>query len=387
MKNLQWFFWGIGLWVFVGVSAIEGQCGRPDWSNVLYEYYPGHERDARAATIIKVSEDNEQLMLVVYKSAFRNKNFYYTPEYFQTKDNGKSWQTLIGDQPQTLQAVPYIYFQSPSDPKTSYKLLSDLGLYLRSEDSGRTWALPQYSVDGKTPMQIADETGGRGYHLEARIVGVHPKDAKTLFAGMRVAPWSDSSSDLRTKQLSGLYKSVDGGEHWVRLTDEIHAFGLNWTQTSAVGVSPGNPDIIFAVGQHGIEKSENGGKTWALVGQAGLLNSRPLYRAEVNSKTKMLGAPVSQEVYEFLFDPNTLQTVYMLTNRGIYKTIDGGNSWRLLALGFDEIDAITTVALNPTNPDQIFVGSKYGIFFSKDGGCHFDRIPSPDGQQSGGKAL
>jgi photosystem II stability/assembly factor-like uncharacterized protein len=212
------------------------------------------------------------------------------------------------------------------------------------------------------------------------MVGVHPLEPKTLYAGISIVPWPDSAGELKTRRLEGVYRSTDGGEHWQKFTEEIQAFGLNWTQALAFGVSPAEPNIFFGVGHHGVEKSKDGGKTWQAVGQADLLNSRPLYSGEVLSKRKMLGAPVTAEVYDFLFYPRAKQVLYMLTNRGVFKTTDLGKSWRLLDLGFDEIDAITTVGLNPIHTNQIFVGSRYGLFLSNDSGCHFQRITSPGEQ-------
>ncbi|HEY1939967.1 MAG TPA: hypothetical protein VGJ33_18715 [Candidatus Angelobacter sp.] len=316
--------------------------------------------------------------LVVYKADKQKRAFYYTPEYFETRNNGKSWQTLIEDQPHHLLAVPFVYFQTPSDSRILYQLMPDLGVYLRSEDGGQTWALPRYEIEEKSADQFAQKIGGgRGFHLEIRIVGVHPLDPKTLYAGIRVTPWPDSGDELKDHKLEGVYRSIDGGDHWTMFTSEIHSFSLNWTQTSALGISPAKPDILFGAGRHGIEKSEDGGKTWNPVGQADLLDSRPVYRGEAISKRTMLGAPSSIEVYEFLFDSRAGKTFYMLTNRGIFKTIDLGESWRLLDLGFDEIDAITTVGINPIHTNQIIVGSRYGLYLSEDGGCHFQRIPSP----------
>src|SRR5580765_4305855 len=361
-KTMNWrrFFRRMALWTVVGTSAAYAQCGRPNWNNVLYDYYPGHRLpDPKAAAIVQVSEQKGLLALVVYKSGEQKKTFYYTPEYFETYNNGKSWKRLIGDQPQRLPAVPYIYLQSPSNSQVLYKLIPDLGLYLRSEDGGRTWIMPQYEFEGKAAGQFAQEIGGgRGFHLEIRIVGVHPSEPKTLYAGALVAPWPDSGDELKARKLEGIYRSVDGGEHWNKFTEEIYAFGLNWTQSLAFGISPVNSEILFGIGHQGIEKSQDGGKTWLPVGQAHILDSRPIYRAETFSKRKMLGAPVTQEVYEFLFDPQANQTLYMLTNRGVFKTTDLGKTWLLLDLGFDEIDAITTVGLNPIHTNQIVVKSK-----------------------------
>lgn len=364
--------------IFVAYADGQSQCGRPDWKNVEYDYHPDHNgSESKAAAVVQVSEDKGNLSLVAYRSA-QKQSFFYSPEYFKTQNNGKSWHPLIGEQPQHSPTVPFLYFQSPSESRILYRLVDDMGLYLRSEDSGRTWILPQYEIESMQPSEFAQQiTGGRGYHLEIRIVGVHPHEPKTLYAAVWVSPWPNSAEELKDHRLEGVYRSIDGGDHWKKFTEEVRAFGLNWTQSLALGVSPVNPSIFLGVGRHGIEKSEDGAKTWQPVGQVALFNQRPIYRAEKMENRKMLGAPVGIEVYGFLFDPLAERIVYMLTNRGLFKTTNLGESWFLLDLGFDEIDAITTMSMNPTRSDQIVVGSRYGLYLSDDGGCHFQRIPSP----------
>ncbi len=375
------------LLMVAGVSEAQNQCGRMDWSAVQYEYYPGHRGESpRAASIQSVAENEGRLTIVARKSGVPQANYYSVPEYFETRDEGKVWQALPGDIPSGVPAAPYIYFQAPSDPTVIYKLISDLGLYLRSVDGGHRWRLPKYEIDGKSPDQVAEQLGGAtGFHLEVLIVAVHPTDPNTLYAGMRATPWPGSGDDLTDHSLLGLFRSTDGGDHWAKFTDEIQAFRPNWTGTSVLGINPTNPDVVFGVGRHGIEKSTDAGRTWLPVGEEHSLEARPLYRAELKSKTKILGAPVALEAYEFLFDPKDTQTVYLLSNRGIFKTVDQGKSWRLLDLGFDEVDAITTVALNPGQSNQLFVGSRYGLFASHDGGCHFRRFPSPGENSTGPK--
>jgi photosystem II stability/assembly factor-like uncharacterized protein len=64
----------------------------------------------------------------------------------------------------------------------------------------------------------------------------------------------------------------------------------------------------------------------------------------------------------------------MLSNKGVYRTTDGGESWRLLNLGYDVLYAYNTIALNPAKPKEVFVGTMNGFYYSKDKGCHFTGI-------------
>ncbi|HEY2495885.1 MAG TPA: hypothetical protein VGK24_02345 [Candidatus Angelobacter sp.] len=381
MRSLIKFLVGVTFSVLVTSAAGQVQCGRVDWINTAYDYYPGHQLDnSKAAAVVQVSENVGHISIVIYKPA-QKRAFYYSPEYFETQNNGRSWQVLTRDQPQHLPILPYTYFQSPSESRILYKLLPDIGLYLRSEDTGRTWILPQYEIDGKPASKFAEQiSGSHGFHLEIRIVAVHPHEPKTLYAAAWVRPWPNSDEELKDHKLVGVYRSLDSGDHWNSFSEEVLAFGLNWTESLPLGINPSNPNFFLAVGRHGIEKSEDGGKSWEPVGQADLFNTRPIYRAENRTNRKMLGAPVATEVYEFLFDPHAEQIIYMLTNKGLFKTTDRGKSWRLLELGFDEIDAITSVGLNPIHSNQIVVGSRHGLYLSNDGGCHFQAVRSPGEQ-------
>jgi photosystem II stability/assembly factor-like uncharacterized protein len=66
---------------------------------------------------------------------------------------------------------------------------------------------------------------------------------------------------------------------------------------------------------------------------------------------------------------------------GVYKTVDGGKTWT--ALGLEKTQAIARIRVHPVNPDVVFVaalGNPYGpnpergVFRSKDGGKNWDRV-------------
>ncbi len=369
------------LWVLGYSSQMNSQireCGRLDWSKVVYNYYAGHRsRNPRDAAIVGILSDGEKTTMLAYKAG-ENREYYYAPVNFGTNDTGKMWKAVDDDVPSRVPATPYGYFQAPSDSHVIYRLIPEIQLYIRSDDAGQSWIMPHGHIEGEPPEQVAEKVAGSpGFHVEIHIVGIHPTQPLTIYAGIRVVAWGD---DLKEHELKGVYKSLDGGENWQMFSDRLLPFSRGWTGTSPLGVHPKDPAILFGQGIGGILKSVDGGKTWLPVGQISLLEARPLYRREQESKTMSLGAPSTQEVYEFLFDPHTISTLYMLTNRGIFKTIDEGATWRLLDVGFDEIDAINSVAINPSSSNQIFVGSRYGIFASDDAGCHFRRIPSPGEQ-------
>jgi hypothetical protein len=82
----------------------------------------------------------------------------------------------------------------------------------------------------------------------------------------------------------------------------------------------------------------------------------------------------SFEVVQFVIDPSNENIVFVVPNKGIYRSLDGGGTWCLLDLGFDEIEGVHSIAISSPHPLEIFVGTTHGVSYSSDRGCHFTRI-------------
>ncbi len=81
--------------------------------------------------------------------------------------------------------------EAPSDPGVVYKNLGDAGLYLRSEDHGITWRLPEYRIGSETKEQFAATVSGKSfYRVDFWLAAIHPREPLTLYAAIRVIPWA-----------------------------------------------------------------------------------------------------------------------------------------------------------------------------------------------------
>jgi hypothetical protein len=78
-------------------------------------------------------------------------------------------------------------------------------------------------------------------------------------------------------------------------------------------------------------------------------------------------------VEDIVFDPSAADTVYLITNKGIYKSADRAASWSLLNVGLRMIYGVSSLAVNPSNTKHVVVGTADGIFVSTDGGCTFSK--------------
>ncbi|MDK1287845.1 rhombosortase-dependent cadherin domain-containing protein [Pseudoalteromonas umbrosa] len=85
------------------------------------------------------------------------------------------------------------------------------------------------------------------------------------------------------------------------------------------------------------------------------------------SSTLAQGVTVSS----IAFDPDNNQTIYAtVSNFGathVWKTTDGGQTWQASDSGLPDIPAMT-IAIDPENPQKLFVGTDLGVFVSVDGG-------------------
>jgi photosystem II stability/assembly factor-like uncharacterized protein len=152
---------------------------------------------------------------------------------------------------------------------------------------------------------------------------------------------------------NGVYKSTDAGKTWTHL-------GLDDTQhIGKIAVDPRNPNVLFvaAIGhlyaanpERGVFRSRDGGKTWKKV--LGPNN-------DVGAVEVVIDPSNSNVVYAGLW--NTRRPpwyTYSPTNGpggGIFKSTDGGETWKRLTNGLPS-DGIgrTGIAISPANPRRVY---------------------------------
>lgn len=187
----------------------------------------------------------------------------------------------------------------------------------------------------------------------------------------------------------GVWKSVDGGLTWKPIFDEqpvasIGAIAVYQRNPSLVWVGTGEskPRNSVSVGR-GVYKSLDGGRTWQLMG---LERTEKISRIIIhpdNPEIIMIGAlgatwGDSQE-------------------RGVYKSVDGGRSWKKV-LYVNERTGVADMAMNPADPNHIIVamwehrrypwffvsgGPGSGIYISRDGGETWTKLTEKNGLPSG----
>jgi len=286
----------------------------------------------------------------------------YAQPYNSSLFNSMSWRSIgpyRGGRTVGAAGVPH-------QPNIFYIGVNNGGVW-KTTDYGRTWF----------PVFDSESTGSIG------TIEVAPSNPDIIYVG--------SGEGLHRPDLSignGIYKSTDAGKTWVHL-------GLKeGQQIPKIAVDPKNPDRVFVAvlghpygpnEERGIYRSINGGKTFEKI----------LYIDENTG-----GDDVT-------IDPNNPNIIFATlwesregpwengewagTNGGIYKSTDGGTTWKKLTNGLPanlvqahiaiapSSSSIMYLAIGTTEPNDYGTGKGMGIYRSNDGGENWQKI-SDDGR-------
>ena len=188
----------------------------------------------------------------------------------------------------------------------------------------------------------------------------------------------------------GLWKTTDGGTSWRPVTDGK----IDNSAVGGVSVCEANPDIVYlSTGEtqlrgnimpgNGVYKSSDGGKTWASVGLKDVRNFSRVRIDPMNCDTVFAGG------FGHYGAPNP--------ERGVYKTSDGGKTWRKV-LYRDPNSGAVDISIDPKNPKVVYAalweawrkpwgmssgGPGSGLFKSVDGGENWTELTRNPGMPSG----
>lgn len=154
--------------------------------------------------------------------------------------------------------------------------------------------------------------------------------------------------------LDGLYRSLDRGASWQRITPAQHPALKNF---ESLAIDPQDARILYAGTWHLPWKTVDGGQSWT-----------PLYQGMLDDS----------DIFSLVIDQQNASTLYVSACSGIYQTNDGGQHFRrLLGLPHSATRAHFTRQA-PRQPRTLFVGTTGGLWKSMDGGQHYRRITPPN---------
>lgn len=142
-------------------------------------------------------------------------------------------------------------------------------------------------------------------------------------------------------------------------------------RVTAIDAVDANPDIIFAgTASGGLWKSDNGGIAW-----------KPVFEKEATASIGAIAIQQSNPSVVWVGTGEGNPRNSLNGGYGIYKSLDGGKSWKLM--GLEKTRHIHRVVVDPTNPDIVYVaaiGSPWGehpergVYKTTDGGKTWNKI-------------
>ena len=187
----------------------------------------------------------------------------------------------------------------------------------------------------------------------------------------------------------GVWKSENGGISWKPIFDDqgpmsIGAIAIDQSNPDVVwvGTGEGNPRNSQSSGK-GVYKSLDGGKTW-----------------------KFLGLPNTRNIHRIFIHPKNSDVVFLgvqgsawgdSKERGVYKTTDGGKTWKKI-LYVNEKTGVGDMVIDPSNPDKLIVamwefrrepwfftsgGKGSGLHVTLDGGNTWKKLSKKEGLPKG----
>ncbi|MCI0392718.1 MAG: SBBP repeat-containing protein [Acidobacteria bacterium] len=277
--------------------------------------------------------------------------------------------------------------------------------FTQSRNFPNTTGAAQQSNGGLTDGFIAKLNPGGSALLYSSYVGGDGVDAMSGIAidtvGNAYLSGSTQSSNLPASGIQpgrnsqGIYKSADRAGNWAQIDS-----GLNTSQVLTVAVDPSNSSVLYAGTSQGVYKSMNGGQQWQLTGQANpaaapfmgnvvvVHPSNPniifvgaqfggIYRSmdggqsyQANLGINFGGQPSGLDI---AIDPATPATIYLGTQRGVFKTVNGGDSWTPINNGLQppfggQPPRVNRLAIDPVNPSTLYAATNIGVFKTVNGG-------------------
>jgi photosystem II stability/assembly factor-like uncharacterized protein len=269
---------------------------------------------------------------------------------YKSIDGGQTWRNMglrdtrhIGrivlhpDNPDIVYVAAMGHLWGPNDERGLYK----------SVDGGESW----------TRILSIDENTG------AVDIAMDPETPDVLYSAMyqrRRRPWGFHGGGPG----SGLYKSVDGGASWAKLTNAGLENGLPTGDIGRIGITiyESDPRILYVSVEQGerynastayeerksgIYRSEDHGETWTFQSD---WNPRPMYASQP------------------LVDPNDDQRLYMLN---AYSYSDDAGKTFTVPRGHRTHGDDRFVWVNPHDSDHVMKADDGGLGISYDRGDHF----------------
>ncbi len=261
----------------------------------------------------------------------------------------------------------------PNDPSVLYVGIDnggygqDDGLY-KSEDGAGSWKrLP--SISGQILVLLID-----------------PAQSSTLYVLTR-NPAAAGGSDHGIR----FWRSDDAGSNWKNITPSAFVFHL-WPPIVMIDGSS-SPSALVAMGRDAFWRSSDRGESWTRltleesdkldvgrpplppVAQQALDRFLPSFSGTITDAETGASVAVDPDdlYHKVSVDPREPSIFYAATREGVYKSTDGGKTWRKASRGLSSL-AVSQLVPDPSSASILYAATSAGTFKTSDGGATWDMV-------------
>lgn len=257
---------------------------------------------------------------------------------YKSTDGGKTWQHMGLKETERISAIAI----NPHNPDIVYIGAlghafgpnDERGVFMTT-DGGKTWSKTLF-IDNQHGVADLD---------------IDPTNPNILYAGMwsfERKPWTHRSGSEK----GGVYKSIDGGRTWNKLTNGLPKL----MGRIGVRVAPSNPNVVYAIVESKdgtLYRSDDRGETFRLVSKQDSIVSRGFYYTTVR------------------VNPANENNVFAVAST-LFTSLDGGKTFRSIT-NRSHID-FHALWIDPKNPKRMWHGQDGGIGVTYDGGESWEAV-------------
>lgn len=284
---------------------------------------------------------------------------------YKTRDGGASWVT-VNEGMSTYRVLSLLV--DPNIPTVLYAGTNSDSVY-KSTDGGLSWNVANAGM--KEHIAIVNN------------FAVDLRNPQTIYAATTV----------------GVFKTTNGAMMWEDMSE-----GFESDYVVSVVMDPQNSNILYTGTSGGVYKSTDGAKIWRPVNHGMIkeeqvapamalgvnalaidpLSSNIIYAGTTHGLYKSINGAESWTfvkgelekafVANLVVDYQDSQTLYAGTDRGIFKSLDEAKSFRPVSQGLTNLN-VRSLVMHPTDHLVLYAGTNNGIYKTRDGGASWTPLP------------
>ena len=231
---------------------------------------------------------------------------------FKTSDGGENWKDVF-KVPGMNKAVNFIMIH-PHNPKIIY-VATESGVF-KSDDSGIKWQAIPIGAEGDNVLTLI----------------IDPENSETLFAAAE----------------RDIFVSKDSGKNWVRSSQGLSAINIRSLTQNYI-----DREILFASAENGLFRSTDGAGSWVKIFSLDSADNEDFEDEESESSASPARVSIDP------FDP---EIIYLSAKEGIFKSENGGDSWKRLPKTGLPGTQVKNLVFPSYNKGFIFAATENGVF-------------------------